>query len=432
MNLTCHLSDIFVANNATAEKILEQRRQVIEEEQNRIAEELDLNRDTYEGRLQALEELSHRVETGENPAHWLDINVESEEAQPTEEEEADEVEDDQTAPVGEAETAAVAGQPEPEAPSAESELQQVMDSYVVHTQYLEDQYQEYEYCTIEVGGSLQQGVRIGDREFPLHFSSGWDLHGYHLFFAKPLKDWLTQLSKVVRQHDSSLGLVVDEEGFADIDEVARCFKLNNANAPDSTVKAVVAIAAKDSKNRFEFLGIREGSKDYLAAKRVAQRRALEEKMHLPKREWRVEELELILIGVDGEVFNVWRGRDFYGAEGPYGVFAGKDATRYFAKQIDNYFAHHVGPIGLYGVCDGHGPFGHLVSFRLVQSLPHFIASNPNWGEDWGLCLKEAFLAAQKELIEFAAREGFNLEASGAAGSVLIFEARLVKNTRRTM
>ena len=210
--------------------------------------------------MQALEELSHRVETGENPAHWLDINVESEEAQPTEEEEADEVEDDQTAPVGEAETAAVAGQPEPEAPSAESELQQVMDSYVVHTQYLEDQYQEYEYCTIEVGGSLQQGVRIGDREFPLHFSSGWDLHGYHLFFAKPLKDWLTQLSKVVRQHDSSLGLVVDEEGFADIDEVARCFKLNNANAPDSTVKAVVAIAAKDSKNRFEFLGIREGSK----------------------------------------------------------------------------------------------------------------------------------------------------------------------------
>ena len=28
-------------------------------------------------------------------------------------------------------------------------------------------------------------------------------------------------------------------------------------------------------------------------------------------------------------------------------------------------ARKVGPIGLYGVCDGHGPFGHLVSFRLV-------------------------------------------------------------------
>ena len=26
----------------------------------------------------------------------------------------------------------------------------------------------------------------------------------------------------------------------------------------------------------------------------------------------------------------------------------------------------VGSIGLYGVCDGHGPFGHLVSFRLAR------------------------------------------------------------------
>ena len=38
----------------------------------------------------------------------------------------------------------------------------------------------------------------------------------------------------------------------------------------------------------------------------------------------------------------------------------------FVLAQDNYFAHHVGPIGLYGVCDGHGPFGHLVSFRLVS------------------------------------------------------------------
>lgn len=48
------LSDIFVANDAAAEKIMEQRRQIIEEEQDRSAEELNLSRDTYEGRLQAL------------------------------------------------------------------------------------------------------------------------------------------------------------------------------------------------------------------------------------------------------------------------------------------------------------------------------------------------------------------------------------------
>ena len=75
-----------------------------------------------------------------------------------------------------------------------------------------------------------------------------------------MKDHLTQLSKVVRQHDLYLGLQVDEEGFADIDEVARYFKLNSRRAPDFTIKDIIAIASKDNKNRFEFLGIKEGSK----------------------------------------------------------------------------------------------------------------------------------------------------------------------------
>ncbi|CAE7239206.1 PRKAR2A, partial [Symbiodinium natans] len=88
---------------------------------------------------------------------------------------------------------------------------------------------------------------------------------------------------------------------------------------------------------------------------------------------------------------------------------------------DNYFALHVGSIGLYGVCDGHGPFGHLVSFRLVQTLPHYLTTSKSWGEDWDTCLKEAFLAAQADLLTLAATEGINLEASGAAGTVLVFE-----------
>eukprot|EP00440_Ansanella_granifera_P070363 gb/GFBE01076344.1/.p1 GENE.gb/GFBE01076344.1/~~gb/GFBE01076344.1/.p1 ORF type:complete len:168 (+),score=47.95 gb/GFBE01076344.1/:1-504(+) len=82
--------------------------------------------------------------------------------------------------------------------------------------------------------------------------------------------------------------------------------------------------------------------DYLASKRARKLRELVERMTLQPREWKEEELrpydgkdpeKPILIGVDGIVINVWRGRHFYGADGPYCEFAGKDATRLLAKQI---------------------------------------------------------------------------------------------------
>lgn len=88
---------------------------------------------------------------------------------------------------------------------------------------------------------------------------------------------------------------------------------------------------------------------------------------------------------------------------------------------DNYFILHIGAVHIYGVCDGHGPFGHLVSFRLVQSLPKLLQNSPHCGKDWQLALKEAFVGAQQELLEFCKGRNINVEASGAAGSVLVFE-----------
>lgn len=35
----------------------------------------------------------------------------------------------------------------------------------------------------------------------------------------------------------------------------------------------------------------------------------------------------ILMAISGKVFDVTRGKKFYGPEGPYGVFAGRDASR---------------------------------------------------------------------------------------------------------
>ena len=39
----------------------------------------------------------------------------------------------------------------------------------------------------------------------------------------------------------------------------------------------------------------------------------------------------LLLAIRGYVYDVGRGRDFYGPGGPYGMFAGKDCTRALAK-----------------------------------------------------------------------------------------------------
>ncbi|XP_037604684.1 membrane-associated progesterone receptor component 1 [Sebastes umbrosus] len=56
---------------------------------------------------------------------------------------------------------------------------------------------------------------------------------------------------------------------------------------------------------------------------------------LKKRDFTLQELkpydglqdQRILMAINGKVFDVTRGKKFYGPEGPYGVFAGRDASR---------------------------------------------------------------------------------------------------------
>jgi predicted heme/steroid binding protein len=60
----------------------------------------------------------------------------------------------------------------------------------------------------------------------------------------------------------------------------------------------------------------------------------------PRKEWAEHELQQyngedetgpILLAVKGEVFNVWKGRNFYGRGAEYNIMAGRDATRFLAK-----------------------------------------------------------------------------------------------------
>lgn len=92
---------------------------------------------------------------------------------------------------------------------------------------------------------------------------------------------------------------------------------------------------------------------------------------------------------------------------------------------DNFFILHIDDVSLYGVCDGHGPFGHIVSFRIVQALPHFLVTNRHFGQDWHLAIKEAFAAAQAELLEFCDQYAVNTEASGCSCSITILAGQTV-------
>jgi len=92
---------------------------------------------------------------------------------------------------------------------------------------------------------------------------------------------------------------------------------------------------------------------------------------------------------------------------------------------DNFLVQQVGGVTVYCVADGHGPFGHLVSFRLVQALPRFLATSVHFGSDWEAALKEAFLNVQAELSTFCKSQSVNIEASGAACSVVVLEEQTV-------
>ncbi len=87
---------------------------------------------------------------------------------------------------------------------------------------------------------------------------------------------------------------------------------------------------------------------------------------------------------------------------------------------DNIFYHSMeNGVMICGVCDGHGPFGHIVSYRTVQSIPYYIVNSKHYMTDWQQCLEEAFELAQKDLLEFSEAEDINFDVSGSTATALI-------------
>jgi serine/threonine protein phosphatase PrpC len=64
--------------------------------------------------------------------------------------------------------------------------------------------------------------------------------------------------------------------------------------------------------------------------------------------------------------------------------------------------------------DGHGPFGHIVSTRTVQTVPHYFAHSDAFAKgDIKNALIEGFEKSQRELVAHALENGWDVQASGS-------------------
>jgi len=83
----------------------------------------------------------------------------------------------------------------------------------------------------------------------------------------------------------------------------------------------------------------------------------------------------------------------------------------------------LGDRAIYVVCDGHGPYGHLIAFRAVQSLPKFILESLAADEELperqpiAQLIAAAFRSTNLELYKFANARGLDFADSGASCSL---------------
>jgi len=71
--------------------------------------------------------------------------------------------------------------------------------------------------------------------------------------------------------------------------------------------------------------------------------------------------------------------------------------------------------------DGHGPFGHIVSTRTVQSVPFYMAASSSFPDKMDQALIEGFEKAQKELVAHALEESWDVQASGSTAVACIYK-----------
>jgi len=75
--------------------------------------------------------------------------------------------------------------------------------------------------------------------------------------------------------------------------------------------------------------------------------------------------------------------------------------------------------------DGHGPFGHMVSTRAVQTVPYYFINSPHFPSNIEGALVEAFERAQKEVVASALQQGWDVQASGSTAVAALWKGSTV-------
>ena len=107
----------------------------------------------------------------------------------------------------------------------------------------------------------------------------------------------------------------------------------------------------------------------------------------------------------------------------------KDSTGTPGPNQDNYsITKFLSGLVVTTICDGHGPYGHWVSFRLVQSLPYYLAREaaPALPCDASGRAKidNAFAAAQEDVLRWCEQLNVDLSCSGSTATVILVRDKL--------
>lgn len=88
---------------------------------------------------------------------------------------------------------------------------------------------------------------------------------------------------------------------------------------------------------------------------------------------------------------------------------------------DDFFIYKIDTIGLYGVFDGHGPYGHDISNFVQSQLAQTIWNHELFETDPKTALKDAFASVQSEIESLCDRREFDASLSGCTATVIIHD-----------